>query len=296
MIAFNCIGAYIGSVPCQIFDLKPRLLESWRPYRRSISSMAETLLMPKATAVWLVDNTSLSFEQIAAFCKMHPLEIKAIADGDAAQGIKGLNPIMTGQLMREDIETAQKNPNIRLKLAEPKTLLPKSKRHGSRYTPVSRRQDRPNAILWLLRYHIELKDSQIMRLVGTTKPTIESIRNRSHWKSANLTPSDPVTLGLCTQIELDFEVQKGSKEQPKVVEPQSTLLSAEETTTQDALNAADKLEGADEIVTDQNNLDADSVFSKFKSLGEQDEDENEDTPIMHFMYSSPHFHGFINKL
>ena len=135
-------------------------------------------LMPKATAVWLLDNTALSFDQIADFCKLHPLEVKAIADGDAAQGIKGLDPIVTGQLSREQIANAEANPDIRLSLSSPK--VPQAGQHdrakkGPRYTPVSRRQDRPNAILWLVRNHPELKDSAIMRLVGTTKTTIAAM-------------------------------------------------------------------------------------------------------------------------
>lgn len=138
--------------------------------------MAQQLLMPKATAVWLVDNTALSFDQIATFCKLHPLEVKAIADGEAAQGIKGLDPIATGQLSRDEIARAEANPNHKLKLSEPKVRVPESKRRGPRYTPVSKRQDRPNAILWLVRNHPELKDAQISRLVGTTKSTIEDRR------------------------------------------------------------------------------------------------------------------------
>ena len=170
-------------------------------------------LMPKATAVWLLDNTALSFDQIAEFCKLHPLEVKAIADGDAAQGIKGLDPIVTGQLTREQIAEAEKNPDTRLKLTDPKVAVPSPDRgkKGPRYTPVSRRQDRPNAILWLVRNHPELKDSAIMRLVGTTKSTIASIRDRTHWNSANLAPMDPVTLGLASQIDLDLEVSAGQQ-------------------------------------------------------------------------------------
>src|SRR5512135_657051 len=177
-------------------------------------------LMPKATAVWLLDNTALSFDQIAEFCKLHPLEVKAIADGDAAQGIKGLDPILTGQLTREQITEAEKNPETRLNLIEPKASVPTTERgkKGPRYTPVSRRQDRPNAILWLVRNHPELKDAQIMRLVGTTKSTLQSIRDRTHWNSAALTPMDPVTLGLCSQIDLDFEVARAAKDRPAHVE------------------------------------------------------------------------------
>ena len=171
-------------------------------------------LMPKATAVWLVENTALSFDQIADFCKLHPLEVQAIADGEAAQSIKGLDPILTGQLTREAIQMAEKDPAARLGLAQQKARAPVAKRKGPRYTPVSRRQDRPNAILWLLRNHPELKDAAIMRLVGTTKPTIESIRGRTHWNANNLQPMDPVTLGLCSQIDLDFEVEKAAKNAP----------------------------------------------------------------------------------
>src|SRR6059058_1082329 len=195
--------------------------------------MTAALMMPKATAVWLVENTALSFDQIADFCKLHPLEVKAIADGDAAQGIKGLDPVLTGQLSREDIEAAEADPGRKLKLADPKVRLPetKSKKKGPRYTPVSRRQDRPNAILWLVRNHPELKDSQIMRLVGTTKSTIASIRERTHWNAANLQPMDPVTLGLCSQIDLDLEVHRAAKEKPIDHTAQgATLLPASETT------------------------------------------------------------------
>src|ERR1700742_3806937 len=198
-------------------------------------------LMPKATAVWLLDNTALSFDQIAEFCKLHPLEVKAIADGDAAQGIKGLDPIQTGQLTREHIAEAEAHPDMRLKLTEPKVVMPSHDRgkKGPRYTPVSRRQDRPNAILWLVRNHPELKDAQIMRLVGTTKSKIAGIRDRTHWKAAQLHPLDPVTLGLCTQIDLDFEVGRAAKEKPMRVEAGPTLLPAAATTEQADANAAE---------------------------------------------------------
>src|SRR6267143_6988804 len=190
--------------------------------------MSSAPLMPKATAVWLVENTALSFDQVADFCKLHPLEIKAIADGDAAQGIKGADPILTGQLTREEIDKAVADPAYKLKLLESKVRLPEAKRKsGPRYTPVSRRQDRPNAILWLVRNHPELKDAQIMRLAGTTKTTLQAIRDRTHWNSAALTPTDPVTLGLCSQIELDHEVARAAKEKPVKVEAQhATLLPA----------------------------------------------------------------------
>jgi hypothetical protein len=170
------------------------------------------LLMPKATAVWLVENTSLSFEQIAELCGLHVLEVKGIADGDVAQGIKGMDPISSGQLTREEIAHGEEDHGYRLQLAAAKVDIPEVKtKKGPRYTPVSRRQDRPNAVLWLLRSHPELKDSQIMRLVGTTKPTIAAIRERTHWNSPNLQPQDPVTLGLCSQTDLDNEVRKAAK-------------------------------------------------------------------------------------
>ncbi|HLO21802.1 MAG TPA: cell cycle transcriptional regulator TrcR [Methyloceanibacter sp.] len=252
--------------------------------------MDRTPLMPKATAVWLVDNTSLTFEQIAEFCGLHVLEVKGIADGDVAHGIKGLDPISSGQLSREEIALAEEHTSHRLKLSEPKVEVPEVKtKRGPRYTPVSRRQDRPNAILWLLKNHPELKDSQIMRLVGTTKPTIISIRERSHWNSPNLQAQDPVTLGLCSQIDLDAEVKKAAariererKEAGIVEAPKAgTLLPAEESLAaaapqpeperpmatalaqeaRAAMNAPDEEEEAPDI---------DSVFAKLKDLKRTD--------------------------
>lgn len=232
-------------------------------------------LMPKATAVWLVDNTSLSFEQIADFCKLHPLEVGAIADGEAALSIKGLDPLLTGQLTREDIEKAQADPDYRLKMADTKVRVPVAKRKGPRYTPVSRRQDRPNAILWLLRNHPELKDAQIMRLVGTTKPTIESIRERTHWNSNNLSPLDPVTLGLCSQLELDLEVEKAAKNAPQQpAEPEgATLLPAEQTAT-----APEPLAASEAAANAENEaeIEADAVFAKLKSM--KGPEDSEETP------------------
>ena len=227
--------------------------------------MSQGPLMPKATAVWLVENTSLAFEQIADFCKLHPLEVKGIADGEVAAGIKGLDPITTGQLTRDEIEKAQKSPNYRLKVAVSKVKLPEVKRttKGPRYTPLSRRQDRPNAILWLVRNHPELKDAQIMRLVGTTKSTIAGIRDRTHWNAAALSPLDPVTLGLCSQIDLDFEVQRASKEKPAPADNSVTLLPAAVTTApqepaEPASPAAAKA---------KDDLDTAAVFAKLKQLG-----------------------------
>ena len=231
--------------------------------------MAQTLLMPKATAVWLVDNTALSFDQIAQFCKLHPLEVKAIADGEAAQGIKGLDPISTGQLSRDEIARAEADVNHKLKISEPKVRVPDSKRRGPRYTPVSKRQDRPNAILWLVRNHAELKDAQISRLVGTTKSTIEQIRDRTHWNSANLTPMDPVTLGLCSQIDLDLEVEKASKGRPL---PTAAELGA----TLQAANETENL-GFSYEREEEKEIDVNAVFSKLQSLkSDRTQDEDDD--------------------
>src|SRR5437660_9332628 len=226
--------------------------------------MATTPLMPKATAVWLVENTALSFDQIADFCKLHPLEVKAIADGDAAQGIKGLDPVQTGQLSREDIKAAESDFEQRLKLANPKVRLPEAKaKKGPRYTPVSRRQDRPNAILWLIRNHPELKDAQIMRLVGTTKSTIAGIRDRTHWNAAALSPLDRVTLGLCSQIDLDFEVQRASKEKPAPADNSVTLLPAAVTTAPPEPAEPESPAAAKA----KDDLDTAAVFAKLKQLG-----------------------------
>ena len=199
------------------------------------TSMNTAPLMPKATAVWLVENTSLTFDQIATFCKLHPLEVKGIADGEVAAGIKGHDPISSGQLTREEIAQAESKPAHVLELAVSKVRLPEPKKtRGARYTPLSRRHDRPNAILWLLRNHAELKDAQVMRLVGTTKTTLKAIRERTHWNSAGLSPLDPVTLGLCSQIDLDFEVNRAAKDRPAEEEQGQTLLPAEITTARPA--------------------------------------------------------------
>ena len=229
-------------------------------------------LMPKATAVWLLDNTALSFDQVADFCKLHPLEVKAIADGDAAQGIKGLDPIQTGQLTREQIAEAEANPDVRLKLTAPKVAVPTTERgkKGPRYTPVSRRQDRPNAILWLVRNHPELKDSQIMRLVGTTKSTIAAIRERTHWNAAALQPMDPVTLGLATQTDLDFEVNRANKEKPLPVDTGATLLPAAETTARKEAEEASPSTAPEKKPGEE--LDVSAVFAKLKQLGKGDKD------------------------
>ena len=198
--------------------------------------MTDTILMPKATAVWLVDNTSLTFEQIADFCDLHPLEVKGIADGEVARDIRGADPIANGQLSREELDAAQTNAAYRMKAQKSRHAeLLKPNKKAPRYTPVSRRQDRPDAIAWFLRSHPEVADAQICKLLGTTKATIDQVRSRSHWNSSNIKPVDPVTLGLVSQLELDGVVRKAAEKKAKddakkgIVSEGPTLRPASET-------------------------------------------------------------------
>lgn len=177
------------------------------------------ILMPKATAVWLIDNTALTFKQISEFCGLHILEVEGIADGDVATGIRGADPIANGQLAREQIEKGEKDENYVLKatIFENETLANrKTRKKGPRYTPLSRRQDRPDAIAWLVRNHPEIPDSKIAKLIGTTKPTISAIRERTHWKMSTINPTDPVSLGLCSQIDLDEVVRKAADKKARM--------------------------------------------------------------------------------
>jgi hypothetical protein len=179
-------------------------------------------LMPKATAVWLVENTSLTFDQIGEFCGLHALEVQAIADGEVAVQMQGLDPIANGQLTLEEIERCQKDPSARLKLLAEAVPAPVVKHRGPRYTPIAKRQDKPDAIAWLLKSHPELSDGQISKLIGTTKPTIAAVRDRTHWNSPNIKPRHPVALGLCTMQELDAAVSRatrGKKRAEGVAEP-----------------------------------------------------------------------------
>ncbi|WP_119460274.1 cell cycle transcriptional regulator TrcR [Rhodospirillaceae bacterium SYSU D60014] len=169
------------------------------------------LLMPKATAVWLIENTALTFEQIAAFCNLHPLEVQGIADGEVAIGIVGLDPTANGQLTSEEIKRCEGDPSARLKMAKQDIPMPATRTKGPRYTPISKRQDKPDAVAWLLRHHPELSEAQISKLIGTTKQTIAAVRDRTHWNSPNLRPRDPVLLGLCTQSDLNSVVLKARK-------------------------------------------------------------------------------------
>ncbi|MBT3766137.1 MAG: DUF1013 domain-containing protein [Rhodospirillaceae bacterium] len=160
-------------------------------------------LMPKATAVWLVENTVLTFDQIATFCGMHHLEVQAIADDEVAIGMQGMDPIANGELTQEEIDRCAADSSQHLVQAERKIVIPIHKKKGARYTPVSKRQDRPDAISWLLKNYPELSDAQISRLIGTTKPTINAIRDKTHWNSTNIKQQNPVSLGLCTGVDLE---------------------------------------------------------------------------------------------
>ena len=199
------------------------------------------VLMPKATALWLVDNSSLTFEQIADFCGLHPLEVKGIADGEVARDIRGADPISNGQLTREELDRAQSDATYRMKAQKSRHAeMLKPARKGPRYTPVSRRQDRPDAIAWFVRNHPEISDAQISKALGTTKATIDQVRNRTHWNSTNVKPVDPVSLGLVTQLELDALVKKASEKKARedakrrVDQPEGpALLSASESEEQE---------------------------------------------------------------
>ncbi|HEY0523514.1 MAG TPA: cell cycle transcriptional regulator TrcR [Stellaceae bacterium] len=168
-------------------------------------------LMPKATAVWLVENTSLTFEQIADFCGLHPLEVQAIADGEVAMQMQGLDPVANGQTTVEEIERCQGDPSARLKLAAQAIPVPVVKHRGPKYTPIAKRQDKPDAIAWLLKNHPELSDGQVSKLIGTTKPTIAAVRDRTHWNSPNIKPRHPVALGLCSLSELETAVARAQQ-------------------------------------------------------------------------------------
>ncbi len=243
-------------------------------------------LMPKATAVWLVDNTALTFDQIAAFCGLHVLEVKGIADGDVAAGIKGLDPISSGQLSRDEIATSEADANHKLVLLKSKVELPEmAKKRKARYTPTSRRHERPNAIYWLLRNHPELKDAQIIRLTGTTKPTLQQIRDRTHWNSAALVAQDPVALGLSSQIDLDTEVKKAAKRLERenknnpdaVTEEGGTLLPTAETTTSGHPEVAEILQPKTTeempVVREKTEAEEDArIFAKLKELSSGDDD------------------------
>ncbi|THD76500.1 DUF1013 domain-containing protein [Thalassobius vesicularis] len=241
-------------------------------------------IMAKATAVWLIDNTTISFKQIADFVGMHELEIQGIADGDVAPGVKGFDPVANNQLTEDEIAKAEKSPLHKLKLKFNAAAQGEEKRRGPRYTPLSKRQDRPNSILWLVKFHPELTDGQIAKLVGTTKPTIQSIRERTHWNIANMQPIDPVALGLCKQSELDAAVQKAAAkraadgaamsddERRKLLSTEQSLGMAPEPKIPTAIEGLEtfSLREDDEDDKDDDIIDADSFFNL---PGGSDDDE-----------------------
>ena len=169
------------------------------------------VLMPKATAVWLVENTTLTFDQISTFTGLHPLEVQAIADGEVAGGMTGYDPTTNGQLTKDELKRCEADPTAKLRLTPRDIPEPVARAKGPRYTPVAKRQDRPDAIAWLLKVHPELQDSQVAKLVGSTKSTVQSVRDRSHWNMQNVRPRDPVTLGLCSLKDLNDAVDKARR-------------------------------------------------------------------------------------
>lgn len=195
------------------------------------------LIMPKATAVWLLDNTTLTFEQIAAFCNLHILEVQAIADGEVAVGIIGINPVAHNQITEEELQKGMKDSLYHLKSRKNEEVGVKRERTSSRYTPIARRQDKPDAITWLIRHHGELSDAQIITLIGTTKATINNIRQRRHWNAQQIKPRDPVELGLCTQQQLNAAIEKANKRQDAL---QSAALNPKKTTVPKAAPAKKK--------------------------------------------------------
>ncbi len=210
-------------------------------------------LMPKATAVWLVDNTTLSFRQIAEFCGMHELEVQAIADGEVAAGIVGADPIASGQLSREEIQRGEADPSVSLRLARNDRPQPVSRPKGPRYTPVAKRQDRPDAIAWLLKNHPELSDAQIAKLIGTTKATINAIRDRTHWNAPNLKPRDPVLLGLCSMADLHAAIDRARRKAARngqsiagVALPSADPAEAEQPEVDPDVDETDPVEALDE--------------------------------------------------
>jgi uncharacterized protein len=243
-------------------------------------------LMAKATAVWLVDNTTLTFRQVAEFCGMHELEVQGIADGDVATGVKGFDPVANNQLDQIEIERGQTDPLYKLKLKFNAAAVGEEKRRGPRYTPLSKRQDRPAAILWLVKFHPELSDGAIGKLVGTTKPTILTIRERSHWNINNIQPIDPVALGLCKQSELDAAVQAAARkkaaegtvmsddERRKLVSTEQSLGMAPEPKMPKALTGLEVF-GEEEKDDEEEAVDFSDAESFFTTRDDDDEDEDD---------------------
>ena len=220
-------------------------------------------LMRKATAVWLVENTSLTFSQIANFCGLHELEVSGIADGEVASGIRGMDPITSNQLTEQEIKRCESDPNSKLELIVNPATIGETKRRGPRYTPLSKRQDKPAAIAWLVKFYPDLPDSQIIKLVGTTKPTIKAIRERSHWNITNIVPTDPVLLGLCKQVELDTAIEKIDKKN-------SLNNSSENLTKKESLLVSDN-NNLPSRSLGNNNLNKEEIIKNAESLFEKND-------------------------
>lgn len=247
-------------------------------------------LMAKATAVWLVDNTTLTFRQVAEFCGLHELEVQGIADGDVAGGVKGFDPVANNQLDPIEIQRGEKDPLYKLRLKYNAAAQGEEKRRGPRYTPLSKRQDRPAAILWLVKFHPELSDGAIGKLVGTTKPTIQSIRDRSHWNITQITPIDPVALGLCKQSELDTAVQAAAKkkaadgvvmsddERRKLVSTEQSLGMSAEPRIPSSIAGLETFTLTDADKKPADYSDADSFFNLPQD--DDDEDDEDDGPLV----------------
>lgn len=243
-------------------------------------------LMQKATAVWLVENTTLTFQQIAEFCGLHELEVNGIADGEVAQGIKGFDPIANRQLTPEEIRRCEADPKARLRLMKNPAAEGETKRKGPRYTPLSKRQERPAAIAWLVKFHPELSDGAISKLVGTTKPTIQTIRERTHWNIANIAPVDPVALGMCRQTELDAAVAKAvaraaasgivmtDDERMRLVSTEQSLAMETEPRLPSAISGLENFKLGSRPSREDARADADSFFNL--APADKDDDEDED--------------------
>ena len=213
--------------------------------------MAIAPMMPKATAVWLIENTSLSFQQVAEFCGLHPLEVQGIADGEVAKGIQGLDPTLNNQLTKEEIQRCEKDPKARLNMKKVDLPQPVKRTKGPRYTPVAKRQDKPDGVAYLLRHFPDLKDAQISKLIGTTKATIQAIRERTHWNSPNIRPRDPVLLGLCSQTELNAAVEKARRAKERDEQSKARAQRKAEGIDEPVDEPADEASSADEAETEE---------------------------------------------
>ena len=213
--------------------------------------MAIAPMMPKATAVWLIENTSLSFQQVAEFCGLHPLEVQGIADGEVAKGIQGLDPTLNNQLTKEEIQRCEKDPKARLNMKKVDLPQPVKRTKGPRYTPVAKRQDKPDGVAYLLRHFPDLKDAQISKLIGTTKATIQAIRERTHWNSPNIRPRDPVLLGLCSQTELNAAVEKARRAKERDEQAKARAQRKAEGIDEPVDDPADEASSADEAETEE---------------------------------------------